>query len=337
MKKRETEYDLLRLAALMGVIFTHASGVATSTAFGSSVMAFLTSTVTWHVPVFVMISGRFFLDPERAYPPKKLLRSITHIVTAFLFWNAIYQVYYILSGAYSGLNWKGILFQGLLGAYHLWFLFMLVGLYAIVPFLRKIVTDRQLTEYFLLLFLVFQGITIYGPALPVIGDLVTGIMGKFQFSFAMGFSGYFVLGYYLYRWPVTGKREIALYLAGILCFCFTGFGTVLLTLNNTPGEEWLCKYLMPNVVVEAAALFTFFTSRIKRFRFSEGFRKLISKAAQCSFGAYLIHALVLDLTEQVLPFSGLPGVVAHVLLVLTLSLGITALIRRIPLVGKQIT
>ena len=212
MKKRETEYDLLRLAALMGVIFTHASGVATSTAFGSSVMAFLTSTVTWHVPVFVMISGRFFLDPERAYPPKKLLRSITHIVTAFLFWNAIYQVYYILSGAYSGLNWKGILFQGLLGAYHLWFLFMLVGLYAIVPFLRKIVTDRQLTEYFLLLFLVFQGITIYGPALPVIGDLVTGIMGKFQFSFAMGFSGYFVLGYSLYRWArhrETGDRTVS--------------------------------------------------------------------------------------------------------------------------------
>ncbi len=42
------------------------------------------------------------------------------------------------------------------GHYHMWFLFMIVGLYLIVPFLlRPIVRDEKLLRYFLLLTLIF--------------------------------------------------------------------------------------------------------------------------------------------------------------------------------------
>ena len=68
MKKRETELDILRIAALLGVIFTHACGICTQAAAGGMVTTFLLATVTWHVPVFVISIGA-----------TALIRKIPHI------------------------------------------------------------------------------------------------------------------------------------------------------------------------------------------------------------------------------------------------------------------
>lgn len=341
MKKRETELDILRLMALLGVIFTHACGIRTDSAATKNMMTFLIATVTWHVPVFVMISGRFFLDPDRELSSAKLRKAIGHLVIAFLFWNVIYQIYYIMTGDYSNLNWKGILSQAMLGPYHFWYLFMLVCLYAVTPFLRKIAEDRKLMEYFISLFLIFEFLTMYGPGLPLVGATVSQIETKTNFHFAMGFSGYFVLGYYLHRYPLSGKKETGLYILGIVMFLFTGLATVWKTNQGAEGEEWFSKYLMPNVVIEAAALYTFFVNRIGRIRFREKVSALISELAEYSFGAYLVHALVLAFSE-VIPWNAIPCnpimvVAMRVVFVFAVSAFASALIRKIPAIGKKIT
>lgn len=341
MKKRETELDILRLLALLGVIFTHACGIETVSAVTGNVMTFLIATITWHVPVFVMISGRFFLDPGREFSTAKLKKAIVRLVVAFVFWNVIYQAYYILTDTYSNLNWKGILSQSLLGPYHFWYLFMLVCLYAVTPFLRKIAEDRKLMEYFIVLFLIFEFLTMYGPDLPLVGATVSQIVTKTNFHFALGFSGYYVLGYYLRRYPLSGKKELGLYILGIVMLLFTGLATVWKANQGAEGEEWFSKYLMPNVVIEAAALYTFFVNRVSRIRFSEKVSAVVSKLAEYSFGAYLVHALVLAFSE-VIPWKDIPCnpvmvVAMRVIFVFAVSTLATALIRRIPVIGKKIT
>ena len=341
MKKRETELDILRLLALLGVIFTHACGIETESSATRNIMIFLVATVTWHVPVFVMISGRFFLDPGREFSTAKLKKAIVRLVVAFVFWNVIYQAYYILTDTYSNLNWKGILSQSLLGPYHFWYLFMLICLYAVTPFLRKIAEDRKLMEYFIVLSLVFEFLTMYGPGLPLVGATVSQIVTKTNFHFALGYSGYYILGYYLRRYPLSGKKEIGLYMMGIAMLLFTGLATVWKTNQGAEGKEWFSKYLMPNVIIEAAALYTFFVNRVSRIRFSEKVSAVVSKLAEYSFGAYLVHALVLAFSEVIfwndIPCNPIMVVAMRVIFVFAVSTLATAMIRRIPVIGKKIT
>lgn len=339
MQKRETELDILRLLALMGVVFTHCCDIETDSALTRSVMTFLIATVTWHVPVFVMISGRFFLDPRRDASPKKLLRAMGRLVLAFAFWNLLYQIYFVATDMYSGLNWKGILSQSFLGVYHFWYLFMLVFLYAITPFLRKIAEDKGLSEYFIALFLVFSFLNGYGLRLPLVGATVEQLVVKMNFHFAVGYSGYYILGHYLHRWPLSGKREMGLYILGVVMLIFTGAATVWKTLQGAPGEEWFSKYLLPNVILEAAAIYTFFVNRISRLRIPEKAARGVSKMAQCSFGAYLIHAFVLEFTGFAARIPGNPilGVWLRVIVTVGPSLLLTALIRKIPVLGRKIT
>lgn len=341
MVKRETELDILRLLAALGVIFTHASGVEMSTAFGKALLTFLTATVTWHVPVFVMLSGRFFLDPRRSVSPGKLKKAILRLVIAFLFWNTLYQIYYILTGAYAGLSWKGIASQALVGGYHLWYLYMLVCLYAITPFLRKIVENKRLTEYFLLLFFLFSFLTTYGCDLPLVGDTLSQILTKMNFHFALGYSGYYVLGYYLRRYPLSGRKEAGLYALGIGMVLFTGLATVWNTSRGADGEEWFSKYLMPNVILEGTALYNLFVHRVSRISFGEKTAGLLARLSGYSFGTYLIHALVLELLTltKLLRFIPCPSLslMAAIALTYAISTALTAALRKIPILGKYIT
>ena len=60
---------------------------------------------------------------------------------AFIVWNVVYYIYGLAAGTYGDLNWKGALSYGFMGPYHFWYLYMIVGLYLITPFLRKIAAD----------------------------------------------------------------------------------------------------------------------------------------------------------------------------------------------------
>lgn len=341
MKKRETELDILRIIATIGVIFTHASNVTANTTLGQSILTFCIAIVTWHVPVFVMISGRFFLAPNRELSPSKLKQAIRRLIVAFLFWNIIYQLYYITNGTYQDLNWKGILSQVLIGPYHFWYLFMLVALYAITPFLRKITEKKELAEYFLILFFVFSFLTTYGIRLPGIGPTLSQILSHTGFHFALGFSGYYVLGHYLHQYPLSGKKEFGLYILGAAMILFTGIATVWKTQNGASGEEWFSKYLMPNIIIEAAAIYTFFTNRICRLKLSAPVQAAVSQIAASCFGIYLVHALILDLlcslVFNLLPISAISLVLLRVFCTFIVALIVVCFVRKIPYVGKKIT
>ena len=91
--KRQTELDILRLAAMLAVIAMHSGGGTGVQIFGRAISnhAFV-ALIVWCVPVFFMISGRFFLDPQRdvtlrrvltkyvprSCPGRRSLRSITY-------------------------------------------------------------------------------------------------------------------------------------------------------------------------------------------------------------------------------------------------------------------
>ena len=71
--KRQTELDILRLLATLAVIVMHAGGNEyLSSSLNPRRHSMLVAAIVWCVPVFFMISGRFFLDPQRNITIKKI-------------------------------------------------------------------------------------------------------------------------------------------------------------------------------------------------------------------------------------------------------------------------
>lgn len=343
MKKRELELDLLRILAMMTVILVHCQRII-DRVDDPGVHTFysvLSTLYSWEIPVFVMISGRFFLDPSREMPFRKILQAVKRIVAAFLFWNIIYQVFYILSGAYSGLNWKGIVAQAFEGPYHFWFLFMIAGLYLITPFLRLIAERKRLTEYFLLLFFCVELCTGYLTDLPFIGRLFSVLSQKGALHFVTGFSGCYLLGYYLHEYTPSKRTELILYGTAVLLAFAASFATLKQFYPAGASSEYFYQYLKPNIIVVASAIYVFFTKRVSRHPFSRAGATIISFLSEHSFGIYLVHALYADLllntgmlSLNVFPLAILPE---HALRVLLVSLLTVFLLRKIPKLGKMIT
>lgn len=343
MKRRQTELDLLRLIAILGVIVMHIKLSGNSmpqSRFGVTLYQGIWSSVTWCVPIFVMISGRLFLDPARDITLQKLCtKYIPRIATAFLFWSAIYQVYYSVLGG-QALNWKGILSQYLMGPYHMWYLYMIVGLYAVTPILRKFSGDAAITKYFVILFFFAELLNEYGPYLPVIGGTLAYAAEKINLNVVLGMTGYYVLGWHLYRTELTKKQEAAIYLAGLLALCFTIFAASNLPIPEGQNTEFYQQYLKPNVILESAALYTFFVKRVCKARFSERLAGWISLLAENCFGIYLIHALVNEFVctgswkDAFSPFLAVPVLV---FLVFAISAVIIFPLRKIPFVRKHLT
>lgn len=349
IKKRETELDILRLLATLAVVLTHvcAGQIKTLSVLDVDwqILNCLNSAITWNVPVFVMISGGMFLNPQKELSLKVLYgKYIKRLVIAFVFWSAIFQIYYTAYAIYTNsftLNWKGVLSEFLIGPYPFWYLFMLAGIYALIPFLKKITTDKKLTEYFLVLFFVFQILMCYGRVLPVIGNTISSILNDINFTFAIGFVGYFVLGYYIKTYDISKKVEYTLYALSIMLVPLCCYVTTKQSIINMEYTETFSKYLMPNIIIESAAIYTFFVKRVSKIKFSEKTVKVFSRLTEYGFGVYLVHALINELVGltgwtavTISPFVSVPLLT---LVVYGVSLIVTVIIRKLPFIGKNIT
>ena len=208
--KRIEYLDLLRVIAIFGVIVVH---ISAQNWYSTDI-----HSMEWHVfniwdsifrcsvPVFVMISGVLFLSKEIEI--KKLYsKNILRIITAFAFWSLLYVL--ILDNS-NKIEDKIMAFY--LGHYHMWFAFMIVLLYMLTPVLKKIIEDKKIIEYFLIIYFVFQTILpqistfIYMLNHKTMAIIMNKNMDKFQINF--GYIGYFVLGYYLSKKDLSKKWRI---------------------------------------------------------------------------------------------------------------------------------
>lgn len=344
-EKRQIELDFLRVLAMFAVVVVHTCGMNTSGMAADNTKGVIFSGIcallTWEIPAFVMISGRFFLDPERAVSVDRIKRAVLRLGIAFVVWDVVYQIYYILAGTYSELNWKGVIMQAIQGPYHFWFIYMMIGVYLLVPFLRKITESKVLMEYFLILFIAFGFLTNYGPLLPVIGSVMATIMEHVSFHFALGFTGYFIAGYYFYKYPLPKRWEVVIYILGGAFWLGAAGLTVFNAIYHDIQNEFFVKYLMPNVAIETFALYTFFVKRVSKWKFKSSQVFLIRKLSEYSAGIFYIHALTLEL----LAMAGFSSLMASpfitvpllALLAVIISSFMIYAIRKIPGIGLKIT
>ncbi len=353
-KSRVLWLDLLRVTAIFAMVLLHvctgnfqgldsAWRTADPTGFSWQVLHIFDCLTRFCVPVFCMISGVFFLDPDREMPFKKLFsKNIRRVVLAFVATSAVYALLgpVIRGNALSFSTLVSVVKNGVLGHYHLWFLLMLIGFYLIVPLLRKICAERKSMEYFLLLTFLFTFVYNAALLIPGIRSVAAVQAGNMSVNLTAGFTGYFVLGSYLTRFPLGEKARRWVYLGGAAALLLTIAAGGILSLVTGVAEDALYGYLLPNTLLEAAAVFLLFQQLFSNKTWSDKQEKVILTLSRYSFGVYLTHDLFNMLLHRLgvtaLTISPILMVPVLTAVVLAASIGLTALLYRIPVLKKYI-
>ena len=334
-------FDYLRVVALIAVLVRHTASQNwyDIDVNGAAWRCFnvYCSLTQYCVPVFVMISGALFLGRE--IPVRQIWsKYVLRMAAAFCFWSAVYAAVNALEAGTSGL-----LTALILGPYHIWFLFMIAGLYMCLPFFRPIAADAEKSRYFLILALLFAIVLPQAETLvrdfgseALIGRFGAAMMnvGQMRMYAVLGYSGYFLLGYWLSRIELSRRQRIAIYLLGIL----GALTTILLDLSvalrtQQPCDNYYGQFTL-GALLESLAIFTF-------FRYA-GLRPnaLVRRLSKYTFGAYLVHLMVVEHTKLLFgldtlsfwPPLAVPAVSA---LSLLLSWAVSAALHQIPFVKKH--
>lgn len=342
--------DALRCAAVAGVIVLHVSGSQLSAvSLGSAgwhVLNAYNSLSRWCVPVFIMLSGAFMLDPRRELTLSRLAgHHILRLCVALAAWGGFFALagYFVRCGGAP--DWAGIgacLLAAVRGNthYHLWFLYMMIGLYLITPVLRVFVrgaAEEERRVFFLLA-------VLFACLLPTLlrlrpSQAVSTYLGYLNVKLVLGHVGYYTAGYYLRTCALDARRVRLAGVLGLLGAAATLFGTAALSLRRGSLVQTLYEYDSPNVAAMAVAVFVLVRAWL------EGREKpapvWVGPVAGVSIGIYLVHEFFLLLLRQggitAVSFPPVLAVPALSALVFACAFAAAWLLSRLPVLGRYLT
>lgn len=333
--------DVLRCLAALAVVTLHCAGATLASEDPAStrflVLNVLDGGTRWAVPMFLMLTGMFLLDPDRPLPTKKWLGHVGRVAVATLAWGFFYA-FYDTREAHRGLEWfLEALIRMVRGElhYHLWYLPMLLGVYLLIPLLRALVkgAGRRGSWYFVGLWgVVTLGLnTLYRFFPQGVGRPWLDMVGLYSLS---GYLGYVMLGYLLKTCRREAKWEGLCYALGLLGLVVTCTGTRLLSLRAGGLEGRLYDYLTPHVCMTAVAVF------LAARRLDWGKHPAWARVSALTFGVYLVHPYLLHRCQE----AGLPdpawnvawAVPAEALAVFLAALAVSWVVRKVPKIGKYI-
>ena len=343
--------DILRIMAVLAVMMTHICAYGFSnydvTSFNWLVANALDCLTRWAVPVFIMISGMFFLNPQKEIPLKKLYcKKIFRIVVALLFWGVIYQASNVAKKIFfentdASAAATEALKELVLGPawYHLWFLYLITILYMLVPLIR-IFTKHAETKHYRYIFILFIS---FGCTLPLLQELLLHAdksLNIYIFSLKElpGYCCYFVLGHFLSKWDFSKKTRNIVYLIATISVILQFLGTALISYKYEQASEILHRYFTPNVAIQAIAIFLYIKEFCTKKDFSSKTTRLIGLLGKYSFGMYLVHDFFNGIFYRIGLFSiNIPPIISipfRTFLTFIMSFLVVCVLARIPIIKK---
>ena len=346
--------DLLRVFASLAVIVCHlASRQISAVAVGSQnwqVFNLYNGLARWCVPVFVMLSGMFMLDVKKGLSLTKMLfHNCLRIMVCLMFWGGVYAIagYCTAGGRFT---WTG-LWRAILNAlwgdtrYHLWFLYMILGLYLVTPILRAFCrgASRGDFHWFFLIAFLFASVIPTAFQLWPRADIMPVLKlwyERLDIQLVMGYVGYYVAGWYLREYTLSRIAEALIYVFGIIGATITVWGTSVLSHSAGRLVETLFSFFSPNVVCFSIAIVVLFRYVLgvseERSR-----KQRLGGVARISFGIYLVHDLFIQLLHilgiTTLSFAPVASVPLLSALVFLCAFALAWLISHIPFVGRWLT
>lgn len=285
------------------------------------------------VPLFVMLTGALLL-PVRSETSAFYKKRIGRVLWPFLIWSVIYNLFPWFTGI-LGLNPDVILdffpysgeevtrqslsislgyiaeipFNFSLLDVHMWYIYLLIGLYLYMPIFSAWV--EKASEKAKLWFLVAWGITTLLPYYqqfisPYIWGTCSWNAYGMLYAFA-GFNGYLLLGHYLRNldWSLTKilSAGIPMFVVGYI-ITFLGFRYITALPEYTDEMlELFFTYCSLNVVMMTIPVFML-AKKVKVH--SPVIQKLLANLTVCGFGIYMTHYFLTGPSVVLMRALGIP-------------------------------
>lgn len=292
----------------------------------------------WCVPIFVMITGSLMLaKPSTESLLEFYRRRLDRMLVPLVVWSLVY----ILVGVYSA----GTFDAGAIGKsiftgtvyFHLWYLYMLLGLYLSIPFVQRLVwkcTRRQLGS-----------LTAFSLVLSIVYNyLLPGVVGPeaiFLTTFPP-YIAYLMAGYYI----GSAKQSIVRPKTAVVLATVSGAAIVIFTgmLAETLGSRaWGIMYSYHNPLVILMSLCLFSLAKDTLGARSSGDTpgsRLLLRLAPLTLGIYVIHPLFLFIAWHIPVLSQLQssgfGIPVITGMAFGFSAALTAMVQRIPLLSRAV-
>jgi len=312
---RNYSIDTLRTISTILVIIIHVCApVVTNSDTNSNlfwISNLLDSFSRVSVPIFVLISGYFLLN-NKSFPIKRYLK----ILWPLIFWTSFYLLYnHIPLYLKTQEIFISEIFHKLIYGvpyYHLWYVYMLLGLYGITPLLIKYFAPLSSTRKLTLISIFF----LFGILLRYLCFIYSfELIFIFQF---LEYVGYYALGGWL---KTANIRNFKKYLYFYILFSLST--SILVYQFNS---FYFYEYLSLNVILATISIFIFFS----QVKLKENF---LSKISPLTFGVYLVHPFILNRLQKLnLNFSILELIVMCSLL----SVMIIYFFNKVPILKKVI-
>lgn len=287
--------DLLRVVAIFGVILVHVFCkeyyTASIASFNWYVAVVGDSLLHRNVPLFIMISGALFLRPEKEITIRKiLLKNIPRLLLAYVFWTLTYGIVFTSYRLYKGEDFS--IYHLLVPHFHLWFLPLMMGVYLLIPLLRKISNEKRLLKYTLCLWVIYVTVSFINPDFIIFKQ----IFYLFNMNNIVGYAGYFLLGYYLSNKVFSKKQHLVIYIAGILALLLTITGNLYLSISTGQSSGRFLFEMSPFNIITASAIFVLVKQISPKVHTIT--RRFVEYVRNDLFGIYLTHALWLFVLNQ---------------------------------------
>lgn len=336
--ERVYAFDRLRVLATIGVVLLHGGAgiigprLGTDTGFWTSLNAAnaYDAAGRFAVNCFFMISAALLLVPDRSFD---VVRQTRKVAVPLLFWSVVYVVadaimvsrdVPAISGSVGDPNLLApvqIVRDAVSApvAYHLWFVYVLVGIYLVIPLLRPITALPERRRRDLLLYAVglWLVVDVLLRFLPRLYEGTPTLYGPATVPLFTGYLAVFLLGFLLFH---HAPRVPSLVLVAVILASFAWIVVAVWRQQGAPEPDlWAYNNLNPPVLLLSSAVFLLVTRPSVRTKASP---RWVLTFSAISYRVYLVHALVLHLFRQLGPtgelYSSSPVIGVPVVVVLTI-------------------
>jgi surface polysaccharide O-acyltransferase-like enzyme len=295
------------------------------------------SSMAWCTGAFVMISGMLLLDPYKDEPTIIFYKKrAVKILIPVIFWTIFYTIWqYGMSVLQDEPNSIGYLIkQIVLGKpyYHMWFFYMILGLYLLTPFIRKIVWNSPKKELTYLCAGLF--------AIAVVANINVYYMQYFNISDVFDFALF--LPYFLAGYLIIIMRPVPRTATLLMVIAFSAIVTALgkyYTTKNGIGSVYH-PYFLDALSITVVPMSISFMLLVKKASKYIKPSKFISSWSALSFGILLVHPVFIDILKllgiRAMSIDSLFSIPLMATLVYVLSLLAAMIIRRVPLIKRII-
>jgi len=345
--KRIYSFDVLRILSACAVIMIHISADIIKE-FDNSTIDFvfgnaLNALSRFAVPVFLMISGALMLEENKKTSTEKIIKSALNILILTFSWSLIYTLLYnVIKPVVFG---ESILISNIIhtffnGHYHMWYLYVLVGLYLVTPLLRFFIKkeNSKLIRNYLLLSIVICFLFSFVNAFSNIcfsgQDEISYFISNFRFDYLYEYLVYYVMGWYIVNVGLTKKLRVLIYVAGVASLVTTFITTQLF---YSPEEShYFHSNDSLNIFIYGVSIFTFVYQLFKKNE--APLSSFWIKISNLTFGVYLIHCIYLFIFKFISERfdSSVIGIIVTFTGSVLLSFITVFIISKIPVVKKLI-